>query len=248
MLAAMPSVAPAPPFSAVLVAAHGDGGTDPRNNAVRALAAALGDRLGLPVAWAVIRDPDSFGRARTQLGAAADGTVAVYPLFMADGFFVSRKLPALLSDAGFGEVVRLPPLGHDPGLTDLVERRLRSTTDRLGHADAGLARIVMIAHGSGSGDGANRRSAEALAAQLAERGLRPRLGFIEESPFYDAVIAEAAPEIVVGLFASEGTHALDDVRSAVEANGSVRHHIAAIGTDAEIVELAENAIRHVDQR
>ena len=68
------------------------------------------------------------------------------------------------------------------------------------------------------------------------------LGFIEEPPSFDEVIGAGAGEIVVGLFVSAGTHALDDVAARVAAAGTVVHHVAAIGRDAGVADLVEKAL------
>lgn len=237
------SPGPLPPVTAVLLAAHGDGGEDRKNTAIRAVAERLSRRLDLPVDWAVLKDPETFGAARARLGAAADGRVAVYPFFMSDGYFVRRKLPAMLAEAGFAETIRLAPLGLDPSLLDLLEIRLRAAASMAGGREPRDLRILMIAHGSGSGEPASRRAAEAVVAALAYRGLGPiHLGFIEEPPMVEESFEAADPEIVVGFFASEGTHALDDVASLVVERPQVLHHITAIGTDLGVADIVARAV------
>lgn len=221
----------APP-AALLLAAHGDGGSAPRDDAVRGFARSLAGRLGVAVAWAVLKRPATFALARAHLGAAP---VAVMPLFMAEGRFVRLRLPALLAEHGFAGAVRLPVLGLDPGLAAIAERRVR---------EAGpVRRIVLVAHGSGSGDGGSRSAAEGVAAGLAARlGRAVEVAFIEEAPRFDAVIT-GGDEMVIGLFASVGTHAVEDVAAHVARVGGVAVHIAAIGTDPEVADLVEAGFR-----
>jgi sirohydrochlorin ferrochelatase len=234
---------PLAPITAVLLAAHGDGGEDGRNEAIQTVAELLRRRIDLPVAWAVIKRPETFAAAREALGHAAEGTVAVYPFFMTDGWFVRTKLPKLVAEAGFGETVRLAPFGTDPKLVDLIERRLRRLASMEGGRSPRDLRIVMVAHGSGAGHRESRLGAEAVAAALGARGLGTiHLGFIEEDPFFDAVIGRLEPDIVIGFFASEGTHALDDVRTLVLESPFVRHHVTAIGMDLEAAGLVAEAV------
>lgn len=230
-------------ITAVLLAAHGDGGEARRNEAIRALAASLARRIDLPVDWAVLKEPDSFAAARARLGAAAEGRVAVYPFFMAEGWFVRTRLPAVLAEAGFGAIERLVPFGLDPRLVDLVAHRLAEIASLQGGGRPADFRILLVAHGSGSGEPASRERAEAIAADLAYRGLgRPHLAFIEEPPFVADAIDAIDPEIVLGLFVSEGTHAIDDVAALLAGRPAVRHHVAAIGTDLGVADLVAGAV------
>lgn len=222
----------------ILITAHGDGGADGRDAVVQALAESLSRRMDVPVEWAVLKRPETFAEARARLGGAAK-SVVIYPFFMTDGYFVRVKLPKILTDSGFATFHTLTPFGHDPGLTDLIEARL----DAAVASARGEQPIALIAHGSRSGEPASRRAAEGVAAALRQRGFaKLHLGFIEEAPLYSTVIAEAQPAIVLGYFASEGTHALDDVKSVVDDTPSVRHHITAIGADAGVVDIVARAV------
>lgn len=238
-----PALSLDPPITAVLLAAHGDGGDWKRNDSVRAVAERLARRLDLPVDWAVLKEPETFAAARTRLGAAAEGTVAVYPFFMADGYFVRERLPQRLAASGFATVERLTPFGLDPRLVDLIEHRLRAVAALQGGRVPADFRILMVAHGSGTGQPASRQRAEAVAAELGWRGLGSiHLGFIEEAPFVGEAFAAVDPEIVLGFFASEGTHALDDVATLVAERPGILHHVAAIGTDLEVADLVARAV------
>ena len=238
-----------PPI-ALLVAAHGDGGSDPRDETVRLIAERLSKRLDVPVDWATLKRPETFTAARDRLAAALrvgegplPGPIAVYPLFMSAGTFVRNRLPARLAEAGFAEIEMLPIFGLSPGLVDLLERRLRSIAAMQGGREPKDLRIALFAHGSASGDAGPRRAAEALVGDLAYRlGTPLHLGFIEEAPFVPDLMAEVRPEIVVGLFVSAGTHALDDVASAVAAAPEVVHHVDAIGRDVGVADLVAAAL------
>ncbi len=233
---------PGAAISAVLLAAHGDGGEARRNQALRLVADDLADRVAVPVDWAVLKEPETFAAAHARLGRAAGGRVVVYPFFMSDGYFVRIRLPQVLARAGFTQTVLLAPLGADPRLLDLVEARIRGFVDDDGDATA-EPRVLLVAHGSASGEPASRRGAEAAAAALDARGLGYiHLGYIEEPPLVAEAIAAVDPDIVIGYFASEGTHALDDVATLVAERPRIIHHVAAIGTDPGIPALVAAAV------
>ncbi|MDR3497028.1 MAG: CbiX/SirB N-terminal domain-containing protein [Ancalomicrobiaceae bacterium] len=206
---------------------------------MRALAASLGQRLGLPADWAVIRQPETFALARARLGAAAEGQVLVVPFFLSEGYFVRVRLPRLLADHGFAESERLALFGALPGLIDLISARIGELA-----GDTAMPKVLVVAHGSASGEIAPRQVAERMAEALARRGAGDvHLAFIEEPPSVATQIAAVRPEIVVGLFASEGTHALDDVAALVATAPSVTGHIAAIGADPSIPAIVAAAVR-----
>jgi sirohydrochlorin ferrochelatase len=229
------------PPTALLVVAHGDGGADPRDETVRRLSERLAKRLDLPVDWATLKRPETFAEAHTRLGPAA-ARVAVYPLFMANGFFVRVKLPKLLGESGFGDTEILPVFGLDPRLIDLIEHRLRSIASMQGGREPQDFSIALIAHGSGSGDAGSRLATEAIAADLGYRlDTALHVGFIEEAPFFEEVIG-AGCQIVVGLFVSAGTHALDDVAACVAKTPTVLHHVATVGDDAGVADMVEAAL------
>lgn len=235
---------PGPPKTALLVVAHGDGGPDPRDVGTRQLTARLAERLALPVACAMLRRPETLTEARAILfGAsetwpAAERDLVVYPFFMTEGWFVKEKLPKMLKAAGFDNWLRLPPFGGDPALLDYLERKLTGIAARQGRDRAGL-NAVLIAHGSASGEAGSRLSTEATRDWLIGRGwTNVTVGFIEEEPFYDALIAERQPDAVIGLFVTSGTHAVNDVAGVVAATPSVKEHVLAVGLEEEVVDMA----------
>ncbi len=235
---------------ALLVAAHGDGGSDPRDETVRLLAERLARRLDIPVDWATLKRPETFAEARSRLTAAIApgnggevGPIAVYPLFMAEGIFVRTRLPERLRQAGFEDTIMLPVFGLSTGLVDLLERRLRSIAAMQGGREPADCRILLVGHGSASGDAGPRRAAEALTSDLAYRlATRPHVAFVEEAPFVRDALAELRPEIVVGLFVSAGTHAMNDLSAAVRQTPGVLHHVDAIGRDVGVADMVEEAL------
>jgi sirohydrochlorin ferrochelatase len=231
------------PISAFLIVAHGDGGEARLNSNVQHLAGQLARRLDIPVDWAILKEPETFGAARDRLGAASEGHVLVFPLFMSDGYFVRVKMPNILREHGFSDAERLTPFGLMVPLVDLIEHRLRSLASLSGGREARDFRTLMVAHGSRSGEPASRQRAEAVAATLTARGLgQIHLAFIEEPPSVADQLEAIDPEVVIGFFASEGTHALNDVKELVDQRVGIRHHVAAIGTDETVADMVAGVI------
>lgn len=231
------------PITALLIVAHGDGGEARLNGNVRHLTDQLRRQLDLPVDWAVLKEPETFDAARDRLGSGAVGRVLVFPLFMSDGYFVRVKLPNVLRDHGFFDTERLTPFGMMDEIIDLVAHRLRSIASLQGGGKAHGFRTLMVAHGSRSGEPASRLRAENVAAMLTLRGLGTiHLAFIEEPPSVADQLAAIDPEIVLGFFASEGTHALDDVKALVDERSAIKHHVAAIGTDESVAEMVAGVV------
>jgi sirohydrochlorin ferrochelatase len=230
-------------ITALLIVAHGDGGEARLNGNVQHLAGQLARRLDLPVDWAVLKEPETFDEARKRLGEAAAGRVLVFPLFMSDGYFVRVKMPKILRDHGFANTDRLTPLGLLDPLIDLIEQRLRSLASLSGGLVPADLPTLMVAHGSRSGEPASRLRAETVAATLTARGLGTiHLAFIEEPPSVAEQLAAIDPKVVIGFFASEGTHALNDVKELVDQRPGVLHHVAAIGTDEGIAGLVVDQV------
>lgn len=145
---------------------------------------------------------------------ALPGESAVYPLFMAKGWFVTSALPKRI---GARDVRILDPLGIDPALPALVADSLSETlADR--DWEAPDVDLVIAAHGSGRSDNPAKVTA-AFARQI--ESLLPfrsvRMGFVEQPPsIADAAADTGRRAICLPFFACTGGHVLEDVPQALE--------------------------------
>lgn len=220
--------------SSLLLVGHGDQVGERPNGALADMAAALGRRFGLAAAHALLKGEPSVADA---LSALPPGTrPIVHPAFMSDGYFTRVKLPKALEEAGVADARRLVPLGLDPLLVDLADRRLEAAAARHGLRRE-AASVLLVAHGSRSGEPASKRAGEAFAAALFRRGWPIETAFIEEEPFVEPRLDALRPALVLGFFAGLGTHAVNDVAGRVAARPFVREVIPAIGVDPEIAEI-----------
>lgn len=164
----------------------------------------------------------------------------VFPMFMADGFFVSRMLPKRLGDV---KLPILPPLGFDATLPDLAAMRVKHTLKENGWREA-QSHLLLAAHGSAKGPKA-AESAYAFQNALSKRfdTLKISVGFVEEAPFIkDAARDLPAHSLCLPFFALEGDHCRLDIPEALEEAGFSGHTLPPIGTWGETAKLVANAL------
>jgi sirohydrochlorin ferrochelatase len=105
---------------AVVLASHGDRGGSQPNAALRSQADAVAALTGLRVWTGVLKGEPTLEGALAEAAASGTARIAVYPLFMADGYFV-QKVRERIAAAGFEDKAQLlTPLGLDPALPDLL--------------------------------------------------------------------------------------------------------------------------------
>ncbi|WP_170381654.1 CbiX/SirB N-terminal domain-containing protein [Ruegeria atlantica] len=167
----------------------------------------------------------------------------IYPLFMANGWFVTSALPKRLAER---KLPILDPLGVDPNLPGLVAEALSDALkdNKWAPQDTDL---VLAAHGSGRSRNPSavaRTFAAELAQRLAFRSIRP--GFVEERPsISEAASGLSAQALCLPYFACTGGHVLEDVPQELEAAAfkgqvmpvvgelpQIQQHIATILTRA----------------
>lgn len=164
----------------------------------------------------------------------------IYPLFMANGYFVRTVLRRRLGDT---PCRILAPLGLDPDLPALAIEVI----DEALHAQnlkPEETQILLAAHGSARGQAA-ADSARAFASRLRDLqpGLRVTAGFVEQEPFLPDLAPEIdAPCLCLPFFAMDGDHMKDDVRQGLaeaEFKGQV---LPALGLSDGIPELIAAAL------
>ena len=154
------------------------------------------------------------------------GPVAIYPMFMSNGYFVKQAIPKSLgygnrqSDNTVREVKILTPTGLSPQLPRLVaETAINCVNDA--DLSAVDCRLLLVAHGS-KHDQASRDATQSVAAALETANIFAgvAVSFLEEAPFLDEQLAKIeGPAIAVGLFVGEGMHGAEDLPNAIEKSG-----------------------------
>jgi len=236
------------PFG-LLLAAHGERGAGADNAGVVSLAQRLASEgIAAEVVAGFIKGTPTLDDA---IRALASRDVVVYPLFLADGYFTRIALPRLIDQARHddsGRIIKvLPPLGLEPALVDVIADEAMAAA-HVREISPEEITVVLLAHGSAS-DKASRAAARQLADRLHERRRvrEIRVALLEETPS----LAEAAkdvcgPVVVVGLFAGEGMHGVEDAKRLVaELAREDVILIGPVGTFAGVAALIGAAVvRH----
>ena len=221
----------------VAIVAHGQPG-DPGalQPEIEALAASVSAALGggIAVAGATLACPRSLARLA--------GIRAVYPLFMADGWFVRTEMPRRLAGAGVEGFAVLAPLGLDPALPPIGAAIARQAA-----ADAGIApadaTLVVVGHGS-KGARASAESTRAFAAALPGGAgfAAVEVALLEEPPFL-SVFRATGPAVCLPFFATAGGHTTEDIPEGWDEAGAPGPIALPLGTTPAIPALIAAAIK-----
>lgn len=170
--------------------------------------------------------------------------VFILPLFMSSGYLVRELLPERLSTVRDAPILRYcRPLGLSPQLAELVETTAQEAADKENWS-LPETRLILCAHGS-TKDAASRQATERLTDRLAActsfREVTP--SYLEQSPVLASVVDNRpGPKVVVGLFASEGVHAVHDVPIALSNAKTQVSYTGAIGANLRIPSLLATAL------
>ncbi|HBK06007.1 MAG TPA: hypothetical protein DDZ81_09085 [Acetobacteraceae bacterium] len=216
---------------ALLLIGHGSGRYPDAADPMRRHAETLRSR-GWSVEIAVLNGSPTVAEALGRIGAA---TVRVVPFFMEDGYFsrvaVPRALEAVLAGAGArstpspGAAIQFaPPVGLHDGIAAIIERQGLAACAALGVAPD-TAAVVVIGHGSAIAPGralALHRHCSRVAATATFTTVQAAC--LEEAPFVADVLGRLSlhPVVVVGFFANQAGHVLDDIPALLAAEQSAR--------------------------
>jgi sirohydrochlorin ferrochelatase len=224
----------------LLLLAHGERLDGQTNEAVNLIFSMLRERrVAAEVGVGFLGASPSIEEAVQRLTAPR---LLVYPLFMADGYFLriatDRLRKAAMQDGMSRTLDILPPLGADPALAELVIARAATAASERGFALAETA-LILVAHGS------LRQEASQAATDLLVERVR-RLGrfdgvygaFLEQPPSLAAALSgHPGPAVVVGLFVGNGLHGEADLQRQIGSLPAER--IAFAGTLGSWPEIAD---------
>lgn len=231
---------------AVILAAHGDRGGDAPNSTLLGHCTALAaDGTFHSVRAGILRGEPPLEEAVQAALAAGAKCLAVYPMFMAEGYFTRKVLIQRLAALEIPvDVHVLAPLGADPRMPALMLAEALATAERHGLApDA--ARLLIVGHGSkiGPASADATRAVAAVIARAARFG-RVESAFLEEPEFLeDALMRDAgAPTVVLGFFSGDGLHAAEDVPEAIAETQANAVYAGSIGKSPALVGMIRSAI------
>lgn len=231
---------------AVVIAGHGDRGGEAPNRTLQGHRDAIhvSDEF-LTVTAGVLKGEPSLELALEGAQRSGARRIAVYPFFMADGYFTRKVLPDRITAAGLADVCDvLPPLGLDADLPALILAGAIDAAQRAGY-DASPSRLLLVGHGSKwdpASAAATRRAASAIAIASPFRDIAT--AFLEEPPFVaDALAATREPTVVSGFFSGDGMHAGEDIPEAIRDAGSNAVYAGPIGGSPGVADLMRQAIR-----
>jgi sirohydrochlorin ferrochelatase len=199
-----------------VIVAHGSpSDPEPAERWIRSLAERVDGMLpGITVRGATLAAAGAFERA---IAGAAPLEPLIYPMFMADGWFVRQAIPDRLAAIGAGRCRIASPFGRDQRVWALCREAAIQAAARKGWRPADTT-LVLAAHGSPS-DPRPRDAAERAADFLRGAGVFRSVscGFVDESP----TIAEAArvidPAICLPFFANRARHVMVDLPEMLAA-------------------------------
>lgn len=225
---------------AVVLAAHGDRGGGFTNAALLAHRDALkGAGQFASVSAGVLKGEPGLESALSEADTSGALRIAIYPFFMADGFFVRKRLTDRLTEAKLKLPWQmLPPLGIDPELPNLmiVHASSCAKSNEINPAEASL---LIVGHGSKFGPASADATRAAAACIVAEGAFGVvATAFLEEPPsIQDALKVMSGPVIVSGFFSGDGMHAGDDVPEAIAESGVKAIYAGPIGGQRSVSEL-----------
>lgn len=226
---------------AVILAAHGDRGGDNPNSTLLGHCAALAhDGIFHSVSAGILRGEPPLEVAVHAALAGGAKALAVYPMFMAEGYFTRKVLIQRLAALEIPiDVHVLAPLGADPRLPSLMLRQALDTASKHGFPpDA--TRLLIVGHGSKIGP-ASADATRAVATVVAEerRFARVETAFLEEPEFLDDALSREGnlPTVVLGFFSGDGLHAAEDVPEAIAETRANAVYAGSIGKLADLPAL-----------
>ncbi len=194
------------------------------------LAAAVSALLpGRCVGAATLAAPGALAAA---VAAAGPGG-AVFPLFMAGGWFTRVHLPGQLAKAGAVDWRVLEPFGCLEAVQELAVRMV---------LESGAAEAIIAAHGSFKSP-VPAAIAGRVAAAVAAHGLRVGCGFIDQEPRLATVTGFGPQAVCLPFFAAEGGHVAKDIPAALAEAGFQGRLLPVLALDARVPGIIAEAIR-----
>lgn len=211
-----------------LIVAHGQP-SDPRTAgaALEALAARVEALLpGWSVGAATLAEEGALARA-----IAGRESGAVFPMFMAGGWFTRVQIPRKLAEAGAAGWTVLEPFGCDPAVHDLCVTLVREAEGR---------EVILAAHGSFKSPAPSDIAVHVAGRIAAETGAKVAAGFIDQEPQLSSLTGRGG--VCLPFFAAGGGHVSEDIPAALAAAAFTGRILPPVGLDARVPGIIAAAI------
>jgi sirohydrochlorin ferrochelatase len=231
---------------AIILAAHGDRGGEDPNASLRRHCSALATEGGYhSVAAGILRGEPSLEDSVRAAIASGAKSLAVYPMFMAEGYFTRKVLVQRLAALEIPiDAHVMAPLGADPRMPALMLAQAIATAEAGGYEPA-AGRLLIVGHGSKLGP-ASADATRAVAAEIAkaQRFARVETAFLEEAEFLADALQRPLqmPTVVLGFFSGDGLHAAEDVPEAIATTAANAIYAGSIGRSPQVVDLIQSSI------
>ena len=224
-----------------LLIAHG-APSDPAPQEAAMVALARDTGAHLPHGWRV-HGATLASPGAVEAALAALDQPAIYPFFMAEGYFTRTLLPRRLRAAGAAGLVQLPCFGAAPGLPALVAQVALGAAAQARLAPQATT-LLLAAHGSQvSRASATATRAMATILRRVTPFARIRTAFVEEHPLIRTGAIGLYPAICLPLFALRASHVAGDVPDALAQAGFRGLLLPAIGEHAGVPALIAAALQ-----
>lgn len=223
----------------IIIVSHGQP-SDPAPAAadLARLAALVATHLpGWVVQSATLAEPEALGALVKTLG----GGGALYPLFMAGGWFTRINLPARLAKSEAVGWQVLEPFGCDPALHDLAATVV---AEAIAAQTPAKAQVLLAAHGSFKSPVPSDIAAH-VAKIIHQKTNAPRVeaAFIDQTPQLASVTGFDATSVCLPYFAAAGGHVTDDIPAALSQAKYKGRILPPLGLDPRVPAIIAAAIR-----
>ncbi|MGO1119961.1 CbiX/SirB N-terminal domain-containing protein [Rhodovibrionaceae bacterium A322] len=202
---------------------------------------------------ATLAAPESLEQALARFGPTEE--VLIYPLFISDGWFVSRELPRRLrswqdstplpaAQAVLPQLTLLQPLGLEPALPALCLRRAEQAA-RAQNWILEECRLIIAAHGS-SRDRRPGAQIEQLARHLDQQGRFKEVchGFLDQTPRLTELDYRQPHSLALVFFTGGASHVRKDLPEIFSAGGFSGPVVGPLGEDPAIASVLAASLRH----
>ncbi|WP_420412146.1 sirohydrochlorin chelatase [Roseibium sp.] len=178
---------------------------------------------------------------------AFSGKPFLFPMFMADGWFINTALPKRLGDR---EVHQLSPLGVLPGLPHQTVKYLKAEAKRRNWS-WNSCDVMIAAHGSVTGPAA-AECANYFARRvqtLMTFKQKVRTGFLAEEPFLSQVARfSTARTLLLPFLAGVGSHLTDDIPEELEKGKFRGVLLPPVGEAPFVPKLIAHSLKSAEQK